>query len=352
MLKDEEIKKFIEGKVIMVTGGTGSFGNAVVKKLLPLNPKQIIVYSRDEKKQFDMANAFVNSGDKLRFFIGDVRDATRVNYIMKMVDIVFQAAALKQVPNCEFFPIEALMTNTVGVHNVVSSAAHHDVERVVVLSTDKACYPVNVMGMTKALSERVMIAQSREHEGRTAFCATRYGNVMYTRGSVIPFLVGLIKQGKPVLVTNPAMTRFMMPLEESVDLVLYAMAHGKSGEIYVRKSPAVTIGNLTKAIADLFSYDKEIKEIGTRPGEKLHETLITSEEAGRVEDCGEYYKINPEVPKMDMKKYYFNSAEKGSIIPSDGYTSANTRLLTLAETKEMLLALPEIQEELKDWKKS
>lgn len=351
MMRNEDIKKAIEGKVILITGGTGSFGGTVIKKLLPLEPKRIIVYSRDEKKQFDMANAFANNDGRLRFVIGDVRDVTRMGYIMKNVDIVFQAAALKQVPNCEFFPVEALLTNAIGTHHVVHSAAHHDVERVVVLSTDKACYPINVMGMTKALAERIMIAQSREHEGRTAFCGTRYGNVMYTRGSVIPFFINLMKQGKPLTVTNRAMTRFMMSLDESVDLVLYAMAFGKSGELYVRKAPAATMGDVAQALVDIFSYDKGIQDIGTRPGEKLHETLITSEESVRVEDCGEYYKINPEVPQMDMKKYYFSGTEEKPAIPPEGYTSENTRRLTLAETKELLLSIPEVQEELRIWKK-
>lgn len=351
MLNEAEVKKAIEGKVILVTGGTGSFGGMAVKKLLPLNPKQIIVYSRDEKKQFDMANKFTDQKDRLRFVIGDVRDRDRMVYMMKGVDIVFSAAALKQVPNCEFFPMEAMLTNSIGTYNAVSSAAHHDVGRVVVLSTDKACYPINVMGMTKALGERVMIAASREHKGKTIFSGTRYGNVMYTRGSVIPYFIDLMRQGKPLTVTDRKMTRFMMSLEESLDLVLYAMSAGENGCIYVRKAPAATMGDVADAMVQIFSYDKGVKEIGVRPGEKLHETLITREEMVRVEDKGDYFKINPEVPQMDMTKYYFNSINGDHPMFKDGFTSENAKRLTPEETKELLLSIPEVQEELKNFKK-
>ena len=346
MISNEEAGKLIEGKVVMVTGGTGSFGGAAVRRMLAFNPKQIIVFSRDEKKQFDMANQFAGNEGRLQFVLGDVRDAGRITYALKGIDIVFHAAALKQVPNCEFFPTEAILTNAIGAYNVISAAAHHDIERVVVLSTDKACYPINVMGMTKALSERIMIAAAREHKGSAAFCGTRYGNVMYTRGSVIPFFIDLMKQGKPLLVTDPTMTRFMMSLEESVDLVLHAMTHGKGGELYVRKAPAATIGDLAEAMVSLFKYSKGVKQIGVRPGEKFHETLITQEEAVRTQDMGEYYKINPEVPQMDMKKYYFSGAEKDSKIPAEGYTSANTKRLDVAQIKELLLTLPEVREAL------
>lgn len=342
-------KKFIEGKVILVTGGTGSFGNAVTARLLKLNPKKVVIYSRDEKKQFDMANKY--KGDtRLRFVIGDVRDRARVSYELKGVDLVFHAAALKQVPHCEFFPYEAIMTNSLGAYNVVSEAVHHNAERVVVLSTDKAVYPINVMGMSKALMERVMIAASRDKKSDTKLCGTRYGNVMYTRGSVIPFFVDLMKQGKPLTVTDKDMTRFMMSLEDSVDLVLYAMANGGEGEVYVKKAPSATLGVLAQALVELFNYKKGIEEIGVRPGEKMHETLISSEELFRAEDCGDYYRINAEAPSQDARQYYFKG-NRADGLPEEGYNSANTKRLSVKETKELLLTLPEIKEELKVWKK-
>ncbi len=346
-MNDKEIAKAIKGKVILVTGGTGSFGNAVVENLLPLEPKEIVVFSRDEKKQFDMANKFADK--RIRFLIGDVRDASRVTYIMQGIDLVFHAAALKQVPNCEFFPMEATLTNVIGAHNVMSAAVHHGVERVVILSTDKAVYPINAMGITKALMERVMIAIAREKRSDAVLCGTRYGNVMYTRGSVIPYFVDLMRQGKPLRVTNKKMTRFMMSLAESVDLVLYALAHGKDGEMYVRKAPAATVGTLAEAMVSLFGYKGGIEEIGVRPGEKAHETLVSTEEAVRAEDMDKYFKIRPEVPGMDMKQYYFEG--KGAVSTTEGYTSANTKQLTVKEMEELLLTLPEIREALKEFKK-
>lgn len=341
---DERIKQNIENKVILVTGGTGSFGNAVVDRLLELNPKKIIVFSRDEKKQFDMGNKYRHSA--VHFCIGDVRDFDTLNHIMRGVDLVFHAAALKQVPHCEFFPIEALKTNALGAHHILRAALHNEVEKVIVLSTDKAVHPINVMGMTKALMERMMIAASREKRGRTIFCGTRYGNVMYTRGSVIPHFVELMKKGAPLKVTNRDMTRFMMPLSHSVDLVLYAFVNGKDGEIYVKKSPAATVGDLAEVMSDIFNYRQGVEEIGLRPGEKMHEMLISPEELYRTEDCGEFYKIRPESPEMDYKHYYFQGAKIASL-PGDGYTSANTKQLKKTELKELLLSLPEIKEELK-----
>jgi len=341
-------KEYFENKTILVTGGTGSFGETVVKRLLGFSPKKIIVFSRDEKKQFDMANKFRD--EKIKFVIGDVRDASRLNYIMKGIDLIFHAAALKQVPNCEFFPMEAILTNSIGAYNVVSTAVHHDVERVVILSTDKAVYPINVMGMTKALMERIMIAEAREKRGKTILCGTRYGNVMYTRGSVIPYFIDLMKANKPLTVTNKDMTRFMMSVEESVDLVLYALTDGQNGAVYVKKAPAATIGNLAQALKEIFSYKVDIKEIGIRPGEKQHEVLVSKEESFRTEDKGDYYKINPEVPNMDMKQYYFKGDDHNSALPADGYTSANTQQLNIEETKNLLLSLPEIQAELKNFK--
>lgn len=343
-----EIEKNIENKTILITGGTGSFGDAVIEKLLKLNPKKVIVLSRDEKKQFDMGNKY---GDgRLKMIIGDVREKDSVDHTMSGVDYVFHAAALKQVPSCEFFPIEAIKTNTMGAYNVLNSAIENDVERLVVLSTDKAVHPVNVMGMTKALMERTMIALSREKRSRTILCGTRYGNVMYTRGSVIPFFIESIKEGKPIKVTDPGMTRFLMPLEHSIDLVLYALANGNDGEIYVRKSPGGTIGNLAEAVAEIFNYDKEIEEMGVRPGEKTHEELISREEVLRTEDKGDYYLIKPEAPGMDYRDYYFKGIKDGQILPEEGYTSANTEQLEKERIKELLLSLKEVQEELKNFK--
>ena len=343
-----DYKNAFKNKIILVTGGTGSFGNAVVDKLLQYNPKKIIIFSRDEKKQFDMGNKYHD--DKLRFITGDVRDRDAVFHAMYDVNYIFHAAALKQVPNCEFFPYEAIKTNSLGAYNVIDSAIENSIERLVVLSTDKAVYPINVMGMTKALMERIMIAISREKRGKTILCGTRYGNVMYTRGSVIPYFVNLMKAEKPLTVTSKNMTRFMMPLSHSVDLVLYALTNGKDGEIYVRKSPAATIGDLAEVLVEIFNYDKGIQEIGIRPGEKMHETLISNEETFRTEDCGDYYKIIPEVPGMDYRQYFFKG-QKNNHLPHEGYTSANTERLSKEELKKLLLSLDEIKEELKNFKK-
>lgn len=336
--------KAIENKTFLITGGTGSFGNAVVERLFQYNPKKIVVFSRDEKKQFDMGNKYHN--EKLRLIIGDIRDRDAIFHAMNGVDYVFHAAALKQVPQCEFFPWEAIKTNSLGAHNVIDAAIENNVERVVVLSTDKAVYPINVMGMTKALMERMMIAISREKRGRTVLCGTRYGNVMFTRGSVIPYFIDQIKAGKPLTVTNKNMTRFMMSLPQSVDLVLSALANGQDGEIYVRKAPAAAIGDLAEALVEIFDYDKGIEEIGIRPGEKIHETLISSEEILRTEDRGDYYKINPEVPGMDYRQYYFNG-QKNNNLPHEGHTSANAKRLSKEELKKLLLSLDEIKDEIK-----
>lgn len=346
-------KKYINNKTILITGGTGSFGNAVVEKLLTVfNPKKIIVFDQDEKAQFDMGNKYNKyNNEKLKFFLGNIRDKDSISHAMYGVDFVFHAAALKQVPNCEFFPLEAVKTNILGSQNVIDAAIDNRVERVVVLSTDKAVYPINVMGMAKALMERIMIAISREKRGKTILCGTRYGNVMYTRGSVIPYFVDLMKAGKPLTVTNKKMTRFMMSLNQSIDLVFYALTNGKDGEIYVRKAPAATIGDLAEAMVSLFNYDRGIEEIGIRPGEKMHEFLISREELFRTEDCGDYYKINPEVPGMDYRQYYFKGIKIDSL-PDEGYTSKNTRRLSIGEIKELLLSLDEIKEELGKFKKS
>ena len=346
---EEKIRQKIENKTILVTGGTGSFGNAVTEKLLQYNPKKIIIFSRDEKKQFDMGNKF--NSDKLKFLIGDVRDKDSVFHAMYGVDYVFHAAALKQVPNCEFFPTEAIKTNSLGAHNVIDAAIMNNVERVVVLSTDKAVHPINAMGMSKALMERIMIASSREGRGKTVLCGTRYGNVMYTRGSVIPFFIELMNLGKPLKITEKSMTRFLMPLSASVDLVLYALTSGENGNIYVKKSPASTVGDLAKALIEIFNYDKGVEEIGIRPGEKIHESLISNEEVVRVEDKGDYFLIKPEVSGMNYRKYYFEGIKDGHVLLEDGYTSANTKQLNIKEIKELLLSLDEIKKELNNFKR-
>lgn len=335
--------KNIEGKTILITGGTGSFGNAVVNQLLRYNPKRLIVFSRDELKQFNMDNRL--NTDKVKFILGDVRDKDSVAHAMYGVNYVFHAAALKQVPNCEFFPLEAIRTNALSTHYVIDAAIDNEVERVVVLSTDKAVYPINVMGMTKALMEKVMIAAAREKRNHTVLCGTRYGNVMYTRGSVIPYFIDLMKAGKPITLTNGKMTRFMMSLQQSIDLVLFALTNGENGDIYVRKAPAGTVEDLATAMTQLFNYNQKPTEIGTRPGEKMHETLVSSEESHRAEDRGDYYRIKPEVPDMDYKSYFFKGEPNG-LIPGVGYTSANTKQLSVDELTELLMSLNEVQNEL------
>lgn len=338
-----DLKNAVKDKVFLVTGGTGSFGNAVVDRLLSYGPKEIIILSRDEKKQFDMKNKY--NSDVLKFVIGDVRDREKVRHATQGVNYIFHAAALKQVPNCEFFPMEAIKTNVIGAHNVIYSAIDNGVDRVVVLSTDKAVHPINVMGMTKALMERTMIAAAREGRGKTTLCGTRYGNVMYTRGSVIPFFVDLMRAGKSLKITNGQMTRFMMSLEESVDLVLHALFEGKNGTMYVKKSPATTIETLARAVAELFEYGGGIEEIGIRPGEKMHEILVSEEELFRARDQENYYEIQPESPTVDWRDYYYRGKIANSI-PKEGYTSQNTNQLSIEETKALLLTLPEIKKEL------
>ena len=338
---------------VLITGGTGSFGTTVVSRLLSFNPKRIIIFSRDEKKQFDMRNFY--GSQLLKFVIGDVRDKDSLDKVMRGVDYVFHAAALKQVPSCEFFPIEAVKTNVLGANNVIELAEHHNVERLVILSTDKAVYPINAMGMSKALMEKVMIAAARKiseaNDRRTTLCGVRYGNVMYSRGSMIPYFVDLIKQGKPLTVTDPDMTRFLLPLPDSVDLVLFALTFGENGHMYVRKSGATTIETLAKALCKIFNYKVGIQEVGIRAGEKIHETLVSDEEFLRAQDLGNYYKIPPETQGLDYNKYFFRG-KKVNTKKTKAYTSASTRQLNLAETTELLLTLPEISQELKDFKKS
>lgn len=338
----------IKDKSILITGGTGSFGKIVTEKLLSYNPKQIIIFSRDEKKQYDMRNKF-DDNSKIRFVIGDVRDRASLTKIMPGVNYVFHAAALKQVPTCEFFPLEAIRTNSLGAENVISAAIEHNVETVVVLSTDKAVYPINVIGLTKALMEKIMISEAKNLNGtksKTVICGVRYGNVLYTRGSVIPFFVKLIKEGKRLPVTHYAMTRFLLPLDDAVSLVLYTLASRRSGSIYVKKSPACTLEVLAQALCEIFQHEKGFYEVGIRAGEKVHETLIAEEEFFRAKDLGDYYEIPPESQGLDYDRYFSRGIKPGRIDPSP-FTSANTQQLSISQVKKLLLSIPEIQRELK-----
>ncbi|MCF6095691.1 polysaccharide biosynthesis protein [Thermovorax subterraneus] len=337
-----------KGKTLLITGGTGSFGNAVLKRFLNTDIGEIRIFSRDEKKQDDMRRFYKN--DKIKFYIGDVRDLASVKNAMYGVDFVFHAAALKQVPTCEFFPLEAVKTNVLGTDNVLTAAIECGVKKVICLSTDKAAYPINAMGLSKALMEKVFIAKSRTvSPDKTLICGTRYGNVMASRGSVIPLFVQQIKSGQPLTVTNPNMTRFLMSLDESVDLVLYAFEHGQSGDIFVQKAPACTIGDLAKALLEIFEADNEIKIIGTRHGEKLYETLLTKEEYLVAEDLGKYFRVPADNRDLNYDKYFVKGDERLSI--EREYNSHNAERLNVEQIKEKLLALDYIQEELKGWKK-
>jgi UDP-glucose 4-epimerase len=292
-----------DDKVLMITGGTGSFGKAVLRRFLSTEVREIRIFSRDEKKQEDMRIALNNP--KLKFYIGDVRDYDSTHQAMKGVDYVFHAAALKQVPSCEFYPMEAVRTNVLGTENVLNAAVANDVRRVVVLSTDKAVYPINAMGISKAMMEKLMVAKSRMRApGETVICATRYGNVMASRGSVIPLFISQLKEGKPVTVTDPNMTRFLMSLEDSVDLVLHAFEHGEQGDIFVQKAPASTVGDLAIALKEIFDKDNEIRIIGTRHGEKLYESLISREEMAKAEDMGRYYRVPADNRDLNYNTYF------------------------------------------------
>ncbi len=332
-----------DNKVLMITGGTGSFGNAVLKRFLETDVREIRIFSRDEKKQEDMRIALNNP--KLKFYIGDVRNYDSIHEAMHGVDYVFHAAALKQVPSCEFYPMEAVRTNVLGAENVMNAAVANSVKRVVVLSTDKAVYPINAMGLSKAMMEKLMVAKSRmRNEGETVFCATRYGNVMASRGSVIPLFVSQLKEGKVLTVTDPSMTRFLMSLEDSVDLVLYAFEHGRQGDIFVQKAPASTVDVLARALKELFKRDNEIRVIGTRHGEKLYESLVSREEMAKAEDMGQYYRIPADNRDLNYAKYF---VEGETIIASlDDYTSHNTERLDIEGVKNLLMKLEFIQEQL------
>jgi len=331
-------------KTLLITGGTGSFGNAVLRRFLNSDEiGEIRIFSRDEKKQDDMRNEYKN--DKIKFYIGDVRDKRSVDQAMRGVDFVFHAAALKQVPSCEFFPMEAVRTNIMGCENVLDSAIEYGVGRVIVLSTDKAVYPINAMGLTKALSEKVMVAKSRNLNGTgTVVCGTRYGNVMASRGSVIPLFIDQIRAGNPITITDPNMTRFMMSLDDAVDLVLYAFNHGVNGDIFVQKSPASTIEVLAQALISLFRAGNEIHIIGTRHGEKLYETLVNREEMVKAENLENYYRIPADTRDLNYAKYF--SEGQSQVSQVEEYTSHNTHRLNLEATKELLLKLPEVREAL------
>ena len=339
-------------KTLLITGGTGSFGNAVMDRFLNTDIKQIRIFSRDEKKQDDMRHAYQvrypDAADKMRFFIGDVRDLASVQYAMYDVDYVFHAAALKQVPSCEFFPLEAVKTNVIGTDNVLTAAIQNGVKSVICLSTDKAAYPVNAMGTSKAMMEKVVVAKSRTvSPDKTRICCTRYGNVMYSRGSVIPLFVDQIKAGKALTVTDPNMTRFIMSLDEAVDLVLFAFEHGTSGDILVQKAPACTIGVLAQAVKELFGVDGEIKAIGIRHGEKMYETLLTNEECANAVDLGSFYRVPCDKRDLNYDKYMKDGDTTRN--PLSEYNSSNTELLSVEQVKEKLLSLSVIQEELAAW---
>ena len=327
----------------MITGGTGSFGNVVLKRFLSTTVREIRIFSRDEKKQEEMRIALNN--DKLKFFIGDVRDYDSLYQAMKGVDYVFHAAALKQVPSCEFYPLEAVRTNVLGAENVMATAIANNVQRVVVLSTDKAVYPINAMGLSKALMEKFMIAKARmQNKGETVLCATRYGNVMASRGSVIPLFVSQLKEGKPLTITDPNMTRFLMSLEDSVDLVLHAYEHGAQGDIFIQKAPAATIADLAQALKELFDRDSPIQIIGTRHGEKLYESLVSREEMARADDMLRYYRIPADNRDLNYN-IYLNAGEE-RISHLDDYTSHNTERLNVEQVKVLLLKLDYIKAEL------
>jgi len=322
-----------KNKTLLITGGTGSFGNAVLQRFLDSDLAQIRIFSRDEKKQDDMRLALNN--DKVKFYIGDVRDYRAVSDVMRGVDYVFHAAALKQVPSCEFYPMEAVQTNILGAENVIRAALANEVKKCVVLSTDKAVYPINAMGISKAMMEKVMVAHARLADAsKTVLCATRYGNVMGSRGSVIPLFIEQLRAGKPLTITDPKMTRFLMSLEESVELVLYAFTHAKPGDIFVQKAPAATIENLAKALAQLFKSPSEPKIIGTRHGEKLYETLVSREEMARAQELDGYYRIPADGRDLNYAQYY----SQGEIAVSqiEDYTSHNTQLLNVEQVKALL----------------
>jgi UDP-glucose 4-epimerase len=335
-----------ENTTLLITGGTGSFGNAVLDRFLDTDIKEIRIFSRDEKKQDDMRHLYNN--DKIKYYIGDVRDSRSIREALSGVDYVFSAAALKQVPSCEFFPMEAVRTNVVGTDNVLTACINAGVKKVICLSTDKAAYPINAMGTSKAMMEKVFVAKSRTvSEDKTLICGTRYGNVLCSRGSVVPLFVEQIKAGKPITVTEPNMTRFIMTLEEAVDLVLYAFENAHTGDILVQKAPASTIGDLAQAVKELFHSECDTKVIGIRHGEKMYETLLTNEECAHAMDLGNFYRVPADNRDLNYDNYFKKGNEKRNVLTE--FNSSNTQLLTVAQIKEKLLTLKYIQEELKAW---
>jgi UDP-N-acetylglucosamine 4,6-dehydratase len=327
-----------EGKKLLITGGTGSFGNAVLKRFLHTGVSEIRIFSRDEKKQDDMRIYFGN--EKIKFFIGDVRDSDSLNFAMRDVDYVFHAAALKQVPSCEFYPMEAIKTNVLGTENVINSAIHHRVQKVICLSTDKAVYPINAMGMSKALMEKIAVAKSRLIEQPVITC-TRYGNVMASRGSVIPLFISQIKKNEPITITDPDMTRFMMSLDDAVNLVLFAFENGVPGDIFVQKSPSSTIKQLADVLKEIFNVNVPVQTIGTRHGEKKYETLLTREEFMKATDLGDYYRVSPDDRDLNYNKYF--SEGDMSITHQQDYNSDNTYRLSDRELKDLLLNLEDVK---------
>jgi UDP-N-acetylglucosamine 4,6-dehydratase len=335
--------KFLKNKILLVTGGTGSFGSTIIRGLLKNNLKEIRIFSRDEKKQEDMRLLYNNS--KIKFYIGDVRTFESINQAMKGVDYVFHAAALKQVPSCEFFPMEAVRTNILGAENVLNAAIENKVKKVVVLSTDKAVYPINAMGISKAMMERLTIAKANLYgNNKTILCATRYGNVMGSRGSVMPLFIDLIKKGKPLTVTDPQMTRFMMSLEDSVNLVLYAFKHAKQGEIFVQKAPAATVADIASVMNEIFGKKEKVKIIGTRQGEKLFESLLSREEMIRAKDMGRFYCVPSDTRDLNHAKYFIEGQKL--ISKSKDYTSHNTERLNLKQLKKLIMSLDFIRNEI------
>lgn len=336
-------ESIFNGKTLLITGGTGSFGNAVLKRFLDTDIKEIRIFSRDEKKQDDMRHTYNN--DKIKYYIGDVRNLQSIKNAMYGVDYVFHAAALKQVPSCEFFPLEAVYTNVIGTDNVLTACIECGVQKVICLSTDKAAYPVNAMGTSKAMMEKVFIAKSRTvSPDKTMICGTRYGNVMCSRGSVIPLFIDQIKAGQPLTVTEPSMTRFIMSLEEAVELVIFAFEHAESGDIMVQKAPSCTIETLAQAVKELFHADNPIKIIGIRHGEKMYETLLTNEECANAVDLGNFYRVPSDKRDLNYDKYFKEGDTERNVLTE--FNSSNTQLLNVEQVKEKLLSLAYIREEL------
>ena len=337
-----------KNKTLLITGGTGSFGNAVLKRFLNTDIKEIRIFSRDEKKQDDMRRLYMN--DKIKFYIGDVRDIESIKNAMHDVNYIFHAAALKQVPSCEFFPLEAVKTNVIGTDNVLTTAIEAGVKKVICLSTDKATYPINAMGISKAMMEKILIAKSRTiSPDKTIICGTRYGNVIASRGSVIPLFVEQIKNGQPLTVTDPNMTRFLMSIDEAIELVIFAFENANSGDIMVQKAPASTIGDLAQAVKELFNAENKIKVIGTRHGEKLYETLLTREEHNRAEDMGGFYRVPADKRDLNYDKYFIEGNKQLS--KSNEYNSHNTERLNINQIKEKLLSIDYIKKELEKWRR-